>query len=70
MESVMGRPIKVEGNQVIRQASAGPIALEQGTMLQLWDPGRAQAVMRGGAIGTWEMFLCNLGVTHVCEYWS
>ncbi len=39
-------------------------------MLQLWDPGRAQAVMRGGAIGTWEMFLCNLGVTHVCEYWS
>lgn len=70
VESVMGRPIKVEGNPVIRQASAGPIALVQGAMLQLWDPSRAQAVLRGGAIDMREMFLCNLGVTNVCKYWS
>lgn len=56
-ESQMGRPIKLEGNP-LHPASLGATDIyTQGSLLQLYDPDRSQAVRRMGDPATWEVFL-------------
>src|SRR5438067_2950961 len=52
-----GRPIKIEGNPD-HPASLGATTIwAQADLLDLYDPDRAQAVMRGENISTWNDFL-------------
>jgi molybdopterin-containing oxidoreductase family iron-sulfur binding subunit len=55
-ESYMGRPIKIEGNPEHPTSLGATDALAQASVLTLYDPDRAQAVMQGGRISTWEAF--------------
>jgi hypothetical protein len=54
VESNMGRPTKIEGNPAhpASLGSTGP--MEQGRILELWDPDRSRAVQRAGQIDSWE----------------
>ena len=55
-----GRPIKIEGNPD-HPASLGATTIwAQADLLDLYDPDRAQAVMRGENISTWNDFLHNV----------
>ncbi|MBV8910402.1 MAG: molybdopterin oxidoreductase, partial [Gammaproteobacteria bacterium] len=53
VESRMGRPTKIEGNphHPASLGSTGPI--EQGRILELWDPGRSRACLHHGQIASW-----------------
>ena len=54
VQSQMGRPVKVEGNE-LHPASLGATDLfAQGYVLSLYDPDRAQAVTRRGRIAGWN----------------
>jgi len=56
VESHMGRPTKIEGNPQ-HPASAGATDLfAQATILDLYDPARAENVRELGRIRTWEAF--------------
>jgi molybdopterin-containing oxidoreductase family iron-sulfur binding subunit len=55
-ESHMGRPVKIEGN-ALHPASLGSTDIfSQASILDLYDPDRAQVVTRNGQINTWETF--------------
>src|SRR5205809_6627296 len=57
-----GRPIKIEGNPD-HPASLGATTIwAQADLLDLYDPDRAQAVMRGENITTWNDFLRDVDV--------
>jgi MoCo/4Fe-4S cofactor protein with predicted Tat translocation signal len=57
VESHMGRPTFVAGNEK-HPASLGAIdPLAQASVLGLYDPDRSQVVMEGVKIGTWDAFL-------------
>ena len=57
VESQMGRPTKIEGKcaHPASLGSTGPI--EQGRILELWDPHRSRACLRNGQIVSWEALL-------------
>jgi Fe-S-cluster-containing dehydrogenase component/anaerobic selenocysteine-containing dehydrogenase len=54
VESNMGRPTKIEGNPAhpASLGSTGP--MEQGRILELWDPDRSRAIQHAGQIDSWE----------------
>ena len=52
VESHMGRPIKIEGNERTRPASAATDPFIQASVLTLYDPDRSQVVLREGQIST------------------
>ena len=54
VESNMGRPTKIEGNPAhpASLGSTGP--LEQGRILELWDPDRSRVIQHLGQIDSWE----------------
>ncbi len=55
-----GRPTKIEGNPD-HPASLGATSIwAQGDLLDLYDPDRAQAINKGGEVGTWDDFLQQL----------
>ena len=57
VKTVMGRPIKVEGNPK-HPASLGATDLfTQASVLSLYDPDRSQAVLQAGRPSTWSAFL-------------
>jgi MoCo/4Fe-4S cofactor protein with predicted Tat translocation signal len=58
--SVMGRPIKIEGNPQHPASLGATDAFAQAAVLTLYDPDRAQAVLQRGQISTWESFLIAL----------
>jgi molybdopterin-containing oxidoreductase family iron-sulfur binding subunit len=60
VESQMGRPTKIEGNphHPASLGSTGPI--EQGRILELWDPERSRACLYRGQIVGWEHVLQEL----------
>jgi molybdopterin-containing oxidoreductase family iron-sulfur binding subunit len=59
-ESHMGRPTKLEGNPE-HPASLGATDLfAQASVLDLYDPDRAQTVTHNGRIGTWEAFAAEI----------
>src|SRR5579883_3420791 len=57
IEHQMGRPIKVEGNPDHPASLGGTSAIGQATILGLYDPYRAQAITRRGAVQAWQSFV-------------
>jgi molybdopterin-containing oxidoreductase family iron-sulfur binding subunit len=58
----MGRPTKVEGNELHPASLGATDALTQAAILSLYDPDRSQNVLHAGTIGTWGDFLNDLSV--------
>ena len=56
----MARPIKVEGNTDHPASLGAASAIMQASILQLYDPRRAQTILGGGQIATWEGFVSAL----------
>jgi MoCo/4Fe-4S cofactor protein with predicted Tat translocation signal len=56
VESHMGRPIKIEGNPDHPASLGSTDAMTQASILDLWDPDRAQTVSQGGQVSTWGAF--------------
>ena len=57
-----GRPTKIEGNPD-HPASLGATTIwAQADILDLYDPDRAQAVVKNGEISTWDNFLQELNL--------
>jgi len=60
-ESHMGRPTKIEGNPQHPGSLGGTHAITQASVLDLYDPDRAQTVVNAGQIRTWDLFLQKFG---------
>src|SRR6185437_8003246 len=60
VESNMGRPTKVEGNPLHPASLGSTDVYAQASVLDLWDPDRAQAVTHRGEPGTWDEFAAAL----------
>ncbi len=60
VESHEGRPTKVEGNPDHPASLGATSAIEQASVVSLYDPRRAQAVKRRGAASTWTDALAEL----------
>jgi molybdopterin-containing oxidoreductase family iron-sulfur binding subunit len=56
VESNMGRPTKVEGNPRHPASLGSTDVFAQASVLDLWDPDRAQAVTHEGVVSTWDAF--------------
>src|SRR5215467_10863496 len=59
-ESHEGRPTKIEGNPEHPAALGACDAFGQASVLQLYDPDRAQALTEGGEIRSWGIFFGRL----------
>ena len=57
VESHLGRPTKIEGNELHPASLGGTDAITQAAILDLYDPERLQAVSFRGGISTWEAFV-------------
>src|SRR3954469_1502885 len=57
VESNMGRPTKVDGNPDHPATLGKSDVFMQASVLDLWDPERAQTVRQAGQISTWGAFL-------------
>src|SRR5882672_5268357 len=60
VESNMGRPTKVEGNPDHPASLGASDIFMQASVLDLWDPNRAQTIRQAGQISTWGAFLQTL----------
>src|SRR3954471_1828524 len=60
VESNMGRPTKVDGNPDHPATLGKSDVFMQASILDLWDPNRAQTVRQAGQISTWGGFLAAL----------
>jgi len=61
VESHMGRPTKIEGNpQHPAFPAGGTDAFTQASILNLYDPARAQVVSHAGTIASWESLISAL----------
>ena len=54
VRSNMGRPTKIEGNPRHPASLGATSPVEQGRILELWDPERSRAVLHDGEIASWE----------------
>jgi len=59
-ETHEGRPTKLEGNPEHPASLGGSNPFIRGTVLNLYDPERAQVVTREGQINTWDQFLAEV----------
>src|SRR3954470_16969925 len=60
VESNMGRPTKVDGNPDHPATLGKSDVFMQASILDLWDPNRAQTVRQVGQISTWGSFLATI----------
>lgn len=60
VESDMGRPVKIEGNDEHPANLGGTDVFAQAETLMLYDPDRSTVVTRGGRVSTWEDFEASL----------
>lgn len=60
VESYEGRPTKLEGNPQHPANLGASDAFMQASILDLYDPARAQTITRGGETSSWEAFLAEL----------
>ncbi len=60
VQSHMGRPTKIEGNELHPASLGATDALTQAAVLGLYDPDRSQNALHRGRISTWDDFLDNL----------
>ncbi len=56
VETNMGRPTKIEGNPDHPVSGGATDVFTQASILQMWDPERAQTVQQGGQIASWAAF--------------
>jgi molybdopterin-containing oxidoreductase family iron-sulfur binding subunit len=61
VESHLGRPTKIEGNELHPGSLGSTDSFAQASILTLYDPDRSQVVMEAGRISTWSAFLAALG---------
>ncbi len=57
VESHMGRPTKIEGNDLHPASLGGTTASMQASILSLYDPDRSQVMRHLGEVRPWESFL-------------
>jgi len=57
VESHLGRPTKIEGNPEHPSSRGATGVLAQASLLELYDPDRAQVVTRAGEIRPWSAFV-------------
>ncbi len=60
-KSVMGRPIKLEGNPKHPASLGATDLLAQASILTFYDPERSQVVFNGSNQSTWANFVTNIG---------
>jgi MoCo/4Fe-4S cofactor protein with predicted Tat translocation signal len=60
VESHMGRPTKIEGNPDHPGSMGAVDPLTQGSILDMYDPDRSQAVLHDGEISSWVNFVAAL----------
>ena len=61
VESHLGRPTKIEGNEEHPASLGATDARMQATVLQLYDPDRSQSILAGGEESSWEAFAASVG---------
>jgi molybdopterin-containing oxidoreductase family iron-sulfur binding subunit len=60
VRSDRGRPTKIEGNPRHPASLGASSPIEQGRILELWDPGRSHAVLHDGEIASWDELMTML----------
>jgi len=60
VETVMGRPIKIEGNPRHPASLGGTDIFTQAAVLDLWDPDRSRSLLHQGEPATWPELLQEL----------
>jgi len=60
VKTVMGRPVKVEGNPKHPSSLGTADSVAQASVLSLYDPDRSQTILREGRPATWSSFLAAL----------
>ncbi len=61
VESHMGRPTKIEGNPGHPGSLGATDALQQASILNMYDPDRAQTIRFDGQLSSWAEFLAAMG---------
>ncbi len=56
LKTTLGRPIKVEGNPLHPESLGSTDVFMQASLLELYDPDRAQQILNQGATKTWNDF--------------
>ncbi|HEX5208997.1 MAG TPA: 4Fe-4S dicluster domain-containing protein [Steroidobacteraceae bacterium] len=57
-----GRPTKIEGNPQHPASLGASSPIEQGRILELWDPKRSHAVLHDGEIASWDELMTLLSL--------
>ena len=60
VETHEGRPTKIEGNPLHPASLGATNPMAQAAVLDLWDPGRSQGILRKGAAASWDDFLAEV----------